>query len=66
MKKILFLLKQRRFWAGVVGFIGFIASLCGFDFDSETLTNLLTEVGIALSSLIPAILAIWSLLNPKK
>ncbi len=68
MKKLLFLLKQRRVWAGIVGFVAFIVTglNLGFEIDVPVLTDLLTQLGIAIAALTQSILALWSFIRPKK
>lgn len=62
------LLGNRRVWAGIVGFTGFLLTVLGIEknLNVETWTELLANLGSALAMLIPAILAIWSFLHPKK
>lgn len=61
------LLSSRRVWAGIVGTIVVICELLGitFSLDSLTLTDLLTRLGTALATAIPAILALLSYIKPK-
>jgi hypothetical protein len=66
LENVLPLLKSRRVWAGMVGIVGFLASMDGvaMAYDTSTLTELLLGVGQGLYILIPAILALWSFLRP--
>ena len=68
MEKTIELLQQRRIWAGLIGFIAFASTLfnLGLDLDIEFLTDNLTSFGVALASLIQAVLALWSYFKPKK
>jgi len=62
------LLKQRRVWATIVGVIAFLLTSFKIEFgvDQGTLTDLLTNIGVAVSSLVSAGLALHSFLKPKK
>ena len=68
MTQIINLLKQRRIWAGLVGFVGFILTMLGIthNYDPTQLTELLTAFGTSLAALIPAVLALLSYILPKK
>ena len=68
MQTLLELLKQRRVWAAITGFIAFALTLFKFTFeiDVPVLTDLLTSFGSALSLLISSGLALWSYFQPKK
>lgn len=68
MEQVIELLKQRRVWAGIVGSVTFTLGMVGvtLSYDSVQLTDLLLAVGQALGALIPAVLALYSYLSPKK
>lgn len=67
MEKVLELLKQRRVWAGVVSVLVFVLAYFKIELpDEATLIDTLTQVGTAVSALIPGLLALWSYFNPKK
>lgn len=68
MQKILELAKQRRIWAGLLGGITFLATTFGIviNFDTETLSTLLANLGVAVASLVEAVLTIHSYFYPKK
>lgn len=68
MNKILELIKQRRVWASVIGVVLFLAGVFGVDWgvDSTKLTDLVTNVGVAVANLFAAFLALWSYLKPKQ
>ena len=68
MENILELLKQRRVWAGIFGSITFLLPVFGvkYDMDVNTLTDLFTNLGLAISALLTAVLPIWSYFKPKK
>ena len=67
MNQIIKLLSQRRVWAGIVGVITFIITTLGLtqNYDGVVLTDLLTAIGQALAALIPAVLALWSYIQPR-
>ena len=67
LTKILDALKNRRIWSGVVGVAGFL--LVGFGInieDADTLIQLLTNLGAAITPLVAAVLALLSFFKPKK
>ena len=66
MEKIIELLAQRRIWAGIVGFVAFLAQLLELDIDTEALNKLLMETGSAFATLVTAGLALHSFFKPKK
>ena len=62
------LLSNRRVWAGIVGVVAFLASTfqLSMPIDVPYLTDLLTNSGMALASLISGGLALYSYFRPKK
>jgi len=68
MEKFLFYIQQRRVWAGIIGVIAFFLSSLGYTstLDTVSIIDALVAVGKGLGALIPALLALWSFINPKK
>lgn len=68
MEKILELLKQRRVWAGIISGLVFVVGMFGvtWDLDTQTLVDLLTQLGSAIAALVTAVLALHSYFKPKK
>lgn len=68
MNTFLNLIAQRRIIASFVGLVFFILSAFGVvhSLDAETLTGLMWQVSQALGYLVPAVLALWSYISPKK
>jgi len=67
MDKVLHLIGQRRVWAGILGAVAFVLTALnvGLDLDVPLLTDMLTELGLAVIALVQAALAIWSYVKPK-
>ena len=68
MEKLLWLLQQRRFWSALVGVSTMMLTLlhAQYQFDVPAVTEALTAFGGAASIAISSVLALWSLLRPKK
>jgi protein-S-isoprenylcysteine O-methyltransferase Ste14 len=67
MEKILELLNQRRVWAAIVSTLVFILGVFSISLpDQATLIDILTQIGSAIATLIPGILALLSYFRPKK
>jgi phosphate/sulfate permease len=68
MKNLLELLSQRRVWAGIFGFIGFILPMLGvtYSLEIDSLSDAMTNFVVAFSALMTAILPIISYFKPKK
>ncbi|MBI4137446.1 hypothetical protein HY469_05280 [Candidatus Roizmanbacteria bacterium] len=68
MQKVLELIKQRRVWAGIIGVVVFVFAAFNFspDIDAPVVTDMLTAIGVAVASLVQAVLALWSYLRPKQ
>ncbi len=66
VNKFLVLVAQRRIWIAIVSFLSFALPLLHVDFkiDVPLLTDALTGVGLAVSQLGVAVLALWSLFHP--
>ena len=66
--QLLELLVQRRIWAGLFGTISVLLPMFGttFTISPEYLSEIFTNLFIAISGLITAILPVWSYFRPKK
>ena len=68
LKKILDLIVQRRIWASIISIFVFVIQILQIDYDlpdiDQLITNL-TEIGVAMASLIAGLLSMWSYFCPK-
>jgi len=67
MEKVLTLISQRRVWSGIVGALAFVLLYFGIEVkEPDSLIQLLTNLGAAISPLVAAGLALLSYFKPKQ
>ena len=68
MDKLISFLSNRRVWAAIVGLGAFTLNAlhANYQIDVPGVTDALATVGNALALLLPALLSLWSYLQPKK